>query len=67
MQFECRCTDPEGMRIKVSSGRVMLICDSCKGIRYEAYSRPVTCVRVLRRVVVDGHIKIITIHQSIAA
>lgn len=47
--FECKCDDPRGLRVTVSRGRVLRICDDCRGWRYEryvsreeVYSRPIT-------------------------
>lgn len=63
--YECRCEgDRNGLRVSVSKGRVMRICDSCKGWWYEGYSSPVTRrpnPRVLRRITVNGSIKILFI------
>lgn len=40
--YECQCDDPRGLKVSVSRGRVMRICDDCHGWRYEKYpDRPV--------------------------
>lgn len=40
--YECQCDDPRGLKVSVSRGRVMRICDDCHGWRYEKYAnRPV--------------------------
>lgn len=41
--FECHCSDPRGHKYSnVRTGRVLRVCDDCKGWRYEGYSAPIT-------------------------
>lgn len=44
--YECNCSDPRGHKYSnVNTGRVLRICDDCKGWRYEGWgaskARPV--------------------------
>lgn len=66
--FECRCEgDRNGIRVSVKKGRVMRICDSCKGWWYEPAYFPVIrapqkhVTQVLRKVTISGRIVVLTV------